>query len=59
MLRIVKVRLLLLLLCMSHASDPDLDLWSLEKIGITDSPHGKRIMSTVSYRDDRYFVTWP
>ena len=50
----------------SHASDPSLDLWSLEKIGITDSPYVKEddealehFNSTVSYQDDRYFVTWP
>ena len=50
----------------SHASDPCLDLWSLEKIGITDSPYVKEddealehFNSTVSYRDGHYFVTWP
>ena len=44
----------------SHACD------RLEKIGITDSPYVKEddealehINSTVSYRDGRYFVTWP
>ena len=48
----------------SHASDPCLDLWSLEKIGITDSPYVKEddealehFNSRVCYRDGRYFVT--
>ena len=49
----------------SHASDPCLDLWSLEKIGITDSPYVKEdnealehFTSTVSYQDGHYFVKW-
>ena len=51
---------------MSHASDPCLGLWSLEKIGITNSLYVKEdyealghFNSTVFYRDNRYFVTWP
>ena len=50
----------------SHASDPCLDLWSLEKIGITDSPYVKddnkaleHFNNTITYHASRHFVIWP
>ena len=49
------------------ASKPDLEpFWSLEAIGITDSPQLceddqalVNFQKTVKYEDNRYFVTWP